>query len=125
MATPAAGLAGMLMTVDVMPVDMSPLYSWCLGIIVGGGAASGVQLVTVGARTVSTASTGGAGNHLVSTGEAAGAFAISISALFAPIIIAAIVITAFCVMVYLNNQERRQVVFREKISLINQTKKGT
>ena len=100
-ATPAAGIAGMLMTVAVMPADMSALNSWCLAVIAGGGAATGVQLVTVGARAVSSASTGGLGNHVVSTGEAMGALGISISALFVPIIVAAIVITAFCVMVYL------------------------
>ena len=100
MATPAAGLAGMLMTVAVMPADMTALNTWCLGIIAGGGMASGVQLVTVGARALSSASTGGLGNHRVSTGEAVGAVGISISALFAHIIIAAIVITVFGVMVY-------------------------
>ncbi|MCX6985320.1 MAG: DUF4126 domain-containing protein [Lentisphaerae bacterium] len=99
-ATPAAGIAGMLMTVAVMPADMSALNSWCLGIIAGGGAATGVQLVTVGARALSSASTGGLGNHIVSTGEALGALGILISALFAPIVIAAIVITAFGIMVY-------------------------
>ena len=66
-ATPAAGLAGMLMTVAVMPADVSALQSWCLAVIAGGGSASGVQLVTVSTRALSTASTGGAGNHLVSS----------------------------------------------------------
>jgi len=99
-ATPAAGIAGILMTVSVMPADMSSMYSWCIGIIGGGGVATSVQLVTVGTRALSTASTGGMGNHIVSTGEAVGAAGISISALFMPIIIGVIVITAFCVMVY-------------------------
>lgn len=114
MATPAAGLAGMLMTVAVMPADMSALQSWCLGIIAGGGAASGVQLATVGTRALSTASTGGAGNHIVSTGEAVGAFGISISALFAPIIIAMIVITAFCIMVYFIIKKGGNLFYRKK-----------
>lgn len=113
-ATPAAGLAGMLVTVAVMPVDMSPLYSWCVAVIAGGGAALGVQLVTVGTRALSTASTGGAGNHLVSTGEAAGALAISISALFVPVIIAAIVITIFGVMVYFVITKGGKLFFRKK-----------
>jgi hypothetical protein len=113
-ATPAAGIAGMLMTVAVMPADMSALNSWCLAVIAGGGAASGVQLVTVSARALSTASTGGLGNHVVSTGEAMGALGISISALFVPIIIAAIVITAFCVMVYLIIRKGGKLLFRKK-----------
>lgn len=91
----------MLMTVAVMPADMSALNSWCLAVIAGGGVATGVQLVTVGARSLSTASTGGVGNHMVSTGEAVGAAGISISALFVPIVVAVIVMTAICVMFYL------------------------
>ncbi|MEI6422890.1 MAG: DUF4126 domain-containing protein [Lentisphaerota bacterium] len=113
-ATPTAGIAGMLMTVAVMPADVSALHSWCLAVIAGGGAATGVQLVTVGARALSTASTGGLGNHIVSTGEALGAVGISISALFAPIIIAAIVITVFGVMVYLIIRKGGNLFFSRK-----------
>ena len=118
-ATPAAGISGMLMTVAVMPADMSALQSWCLGIIAGGGTATGVQLVSVGARAVSSASTGGLGNHIVSTGEAVGAFAISISALFAPVIITAIVITAFGVMVYFVIRKGGNLLFRDKAAALN------
>jgi hypothetical protein len=116
-ATPAAGIAGMLMTVAVMPADVSALHSWCLAVIAGGGVATGVQLVTVGTRALSTASTGGLGNHIVSTGEALGAVGISVSALFAPIIIAAIVITAFCVMVYLIIRKGGKLFSRNKAVL--------
>ncbi len=115
-ATPTAGIAGMLMTVAVMPADVSALHSWCLAVIAGGGAATGVQLVTVGARALSTASTGGLGNHIVSTGEALGAVGISISALFAPIIIAAIVITVFGVMVYLIIRKGGNLFFSRKVA---------
>jgi uncharacterized membrane protein len=79
--------------------------------------ATGVQLVTVGTRALSTASTGGLGNHIVSTGEALGAVGISVSALFAPIIIAAIVITAFCVMVYLIIRKGGKLFSRNKAVL--------
>ncbi|MCX6984877.1 MAG: DUF4126 domain-containing protein [Lentisphaerae bacterium] len=116
-ATPAAGISGMLMTVAVMPADMSALNSWCLGIIAGGGAATGVQIVTVGARAVSSASTGGLGNHIVSTGEALGALGISISALFAPVIIAAIVIKGFGVMVYFVIRKGGNLLFRKKAAV--------
>ena len=115
-ATPAAGLAGMLMTVAAMPADVSALHSWCLAVIAGGGAATGVQLVTVGTRALSSASTGGLGNHIVSTGESLGAVGISISALYAPIIIAAIVITAFGVMVYLIIRKGGNLFFSRKVA---------
>jgi hypothetical protein len=68
--------------------------------------ATGVQLVTVGTRALSTASTGGLGNHIVSTGEALGAVGISVSALFAPIIIAMIVITVFGITVFIIMKKR-------------------
>ncbi|MFA6290667.1 MAG: DUF4126 domain-containing protein [Victivallales bacterium] len=113
-ATPAAGIAGMLMTVAVMPSDMSPLYSWCIGIIGGGGVATAVQLTTVGTRAFSTSSTGGLTNHIVSTGEAVGALGISISALFVPIVIAVIVMMAFCVMGYLVISKGGKLFFRRK-----------
>ncbi len=93
-ATPAAGIAGTLMTVAVMPADVSQLYSWCVGIIAGGGVATGVQLVTVGARALSTASTGGAANHVVSTSEAAGSLGISAAAVFVPVAVA--ILVALC-----------------------------
>ncbi|MFZ2657921.1 MAG: DUF4126 domain-containing protein [Victivallales bacterium] len=113
-ATPTAGIAGMLMTVSVMPADMSPLYSWCIGITGGGGVATGVQLVTVGTRALSTVSTGGVGNHVVATGEAVGSAGISISALFMPIIVGLVVVITICGMVYFILKKGGKLFYRRR-----------
>ncbi len=91
-ATPAAGIAGTIITVAVMPSDNSTLLSWSLGIICGGGAATAIQLTTVAARATSTLTTGGLANPIVSTMELAGASIISILAIFIPIIIVVFVL---------------------------------
>ena len=113
-ATPAAGIAGMLMTVAVMPADVSPLYSWRIGIIGGGSVATGVQLVTVGARALSTASTGGAANHVVSTAEAAGSICISAAAVFVPVVIAALVVLCLSLASWFVIKKGAGVFYRRK-----------
>ena len=99
-ATPAAGIAGTLMTVAVFPSEISPLVSWALGIICGGGVATTVQLATVGTRALSTTYTGGMANPLVSTGEAIGSSGISIAALFIPVIVAIVVVLLTGLLLY-------------------------
>ncbi|MFZ2653718.1 MAG: DUF4126 domain-containing protein [Victivallales bacterium] len=116
-ATPAAGIAGTLMTVAVMPHDVSALFSWSIGIIAGGGMATGVQVVTVGTRALSTASTGGMGNHLVSTGEAVGSAGISISALFMPIIVGLVVVTAICIMFWFIIKNGGRLICRNRTAV--------
>ena len=81
-ATPAAVVAGIVVSASVM-TGMSPLLKWTLAVIAGGAAAGAVQAVTVKARALSSLFTLGAGNHVVSTTESAGAVAASgISILF-------------------------------------------
>lgn len=77
LATPAAVVAGSVVAASFI-TGMHPSLQWALALIVGGGAAAGVQLTTVAVRAVSTATTGGLGNPLVATGEWAGAAIISI-----------------------------------------------
>ena len=54
---------------------------------------------------------------LASTGEALGTLGISISALFAPIIIAVIVITVFGIMVYLIIRKGGKLFFSRKAAV--------
>ena len=56
-------------------------------------------------------------SHIVSTGEAIGALRISISALFVPIIVAMIVMTAFCVMVYFIIRKGGNLFFSRKAAV--------
>jgi hypothetical protein len=92
-ATPAAIVAGVIATAACIG-DMSPFLKWTLAVIAGGGAAGAVQTVTVAARSVSTAATGGLANWVVATAENVGAAVMSALAILAPIAaIAAIVAT--------------------------------
>lgn len=67
-ATPAAVVAGTIITVSMIG-ELSPFLRWPLGVIAGGGVAGVIQGASVFARGTSTATTGGLGNPLVSTGE--------------------------------------------------------
>ncbi len=85
MATPAAVVAGTIVTASVV-TDMSPFLKWTLAVIAGGGAAGVIQGGTVLTRGASTATTGGLANPVVSTVELAGAVGTSILAIAAPVI---------------------------------------
>lgn len=93
-ATPAAMIAGTLATMAVSSGEMSQFASWAAAIIVGGGTAGVVQMSTVAARGVSTATTGGLGNFVVATGEWIGAILLSVSAMLVPALVAIVVVIA-------------------------------
>jgi hypothetical protein len=84
-ATPAAIIAGMLVTTSVV-VNLSPFLKWTLGVIAGGGAAGLVQAATVMTRGTSTVTTGGLANPLVATVELAGAIVTSVLAIVVPVL---------------------------------------
>ncbi len=67
-ATPAALVAGVLVTASVV-TDASPLVRWTLAVLAGGAAAAAVQALTVAARQLSSFATLGLGNAVVATGE--------------------------------------------------------
>jgi hypothetical protein len=83
--TPLAIAAGTIVTASVMG-DVSPFMKWSLALIAGGGMAGAVQSGTVLLRGLSTASTGGAANVVVSTLELAGSILTTALALLAPVI---------------------------------------
>lgn len=82
-ATPAAVVAGSAL-VAAVAVDLPPEVRWPLALIAGGGLAGLVQLGTVGARGVSTATTAGFGNPLFALFETGGAMLLAGVALLAP-----------------------------------------
>jgi hypothetical protein len=67
-ATPAAVLAGAILAASVVS-GFEPWLKWTLAAIAGGGLAGAVQLATAGVRGVSTLTTGGLGNMVVSSVE--------------------------------------------------------
>ena len=84
-ATPAAILAGIVASASVF-VEVPPLVKWSVALIGGAGAAGLVQGATVLLRLKSLATTGGAGNPVVSTAELAGSTVTSMLAIAVPIL---------------------------------------
>jgi len=85
-ATPASIVAGVVVAAAVM-VDVDPWVRWTTATIAGGGVAALVQLPTVALRGLSTTTTGGAANPMVSTAEAAASTAVASTAAFAPMLL--------------------------------------
>jgi len=90
-STPAATIAGALMMGSFV-TDIDPLLKWMLAIIAGGGTAGLISVGTAAARAASTAVTGGAGNHLVATGEIGSAALISFLAILVPVVASVLVV---------------------------------
>ena len=90
-AGPGAVLAGGLLATSFLEVDSEALR-WALGLIAGGGAAGVVQGGTTLLRAASTATTGGLGNPVVSTGEAVGAVSLSVMSVLAPALAVALLV---------------------------------
>lgn len=84
LATPAAVVAGVLITASVI-TSADPLWRWTLAVIAGGGAAAAVQATTVGGRGASLLFTGGLGNPLVSTLELVGSLLLSVASIVLPL----------------------------------------
>ncbi|AXQ24139.1 DUF4126 domain-containing protein [Acinetobacter wuhouensis] len=93
-ATPAALVAGTLTTMAVSTGEMSQFTNWAAALIVGGGTASAVQLSTVAVRGVSTATTGGIANPVVSTGEWISALVVSLLSFVVPVLVVIVGIIA-------------------------------
>lgn len=83
-ATPAAVVAGIVIAASVI-TGMSPVLTWTLAAIAGGGAAAAVQGVTVLARSLSSVITFGIGNFSVALGELVSSILLSVVAIFVPI----------------------------------------
>jgi hypothetical protein len=90
-ATPAAVVAGTLLTTSFIQID-NPVLQWGLGFIVGGGTAGVVQAGTGLLRLLSSKTTAGLGNPLVSTAENAASFGLSELAIFLPVIALVVVV---------------------------------
>ncbi|MCM8528323.1 MAG: DUF4126 domain-containing protein [Lentisphaeraceae bacterium] len=93
--TPAAIVAGTILT-GSMTGEMTPFLKWAVAIIAGGGTAGAIQSASVVLRGASTATTGGTGNAVVSTGELAGAATVTFLAIFIPALAAFLVAAFIC-----------------------------
>lgn len=85
-AVPLAGIAGTLMMGLSMSGMDSEVFQWGLAIIAGGGTAAAIKGSAAATRLTSTATTGGAGNFVVSTAETAAASVLSIVSIVLPVL---------------------------------------
>ncbi|MGH2574359.1 MAG: DUF4126 domain-containing protein [Ignavibacteria bacterium] len=118
-STPLSVIAGTVLTASFI-TEMNPLAQWTLGIIVGGGTAGIIAAGTSAVRLGSSATTGGLGNHIISTIENAVSFIFSILSILIPVVMG---ITALIALGYfggklLNRKGKKQSITAEKINNI-------
>ncbi len=97
-AMPAAVIAGTVVAAANVETG-SPLLSWSLAAVTGGGAAAVVQAGTTLLRGASTLATAGLGNPVVSTAETGGAVGLSLLAIALPVLALAAVLALALVVV--------------------------
>jgi hypothetical protein len=106
-ATPLAAIAGTI-TIASTVVDVSPMMTWVLAIIAGGGTASAMQGMTTVTRLASSVKTAGVGNPVVSTAETGAAITLSTLAIFLPVVAIIIVILLFVLVYWIYKKFRRK-----------------
>ena len=84
-AIPLAAIAGTAVMVSTV-ADLSPLITWALALIAGGGTAAAVAGTSGATRLASTATTGGVANPVVSTVETTTAVVVSAVSILFPIV---------------------------------------
>ncbi|TBV26487.1 DUF4126 domain-containing protein [Meridianimaribacter sp. CL38] len=84
-AIPLATVAGTAVMVSTV-ADLSPVITWALAIIAGGGTAAAIKSTAGATRLTSTVSTAGFANPVVSTVETGTSVVMSILSVFLPII---------------------------------------
>lgn len=112
--TPAAVIAGTVAAASQFGFvgQGGDLLKWVSALVAGGGAAAGVQLLTVTARAASTATTGGLANPIVSIFEGIAAIAVSFIAVLLPIaiglVLVGMVLAIIGVIWYRRRRSRKQ-----------------
>lgn len=101
-----AGTAVMLSTVS----DLSPVITWALAIIAGGGTAVAISGTSSTTRLASTATTGGLANPLVSTIETGTSIVMSVISIFLPILAIILVFVIFIVIFKLHKKFRSRKI---------------
>lgn len=106
-ATPAAIVAGAIVAATAFG-DINPAAKWIAAIVAGGGIAGAVQGGTVLTRALSTATTGGLGNFIVATVEAAGAVVLVLMAILIPLAALVVVVVMLVAIWRLLLRKRRR-----------------
>lgn len=84
-AIPLATVAGTAVMVSTV-ADLSPVVTWALAIIAGGGTAATIKTASGATRLTSSVSTAGLGNPLVTTIETGSSIVMTLMSLFLPFV---------------------------------------
>jgi hypothetical protein len=98
-------IAGVLAAAAVLH-ELTPLQGAVLALVLGGGVAGAVHLGKAKVRLLSTASTGGLANPVVSVVEEGGAWSLALAALVVPLIAAAVLLLLLIAVVWLVRRRR-------------------
>ena len=85
LAIPLASVAGTLISMSTM-IELDPLIQWSIALIAGGGLAGLIKGTSAATRLVSTTTSGGIANPVVSTAETGASLVMTILAWFIPVL---------------------------------------
>jgi Domain of unknown function (DUF4126) len=85
-STPAAAIAGTILTASTLSGHVDPTFQWVAGIMMGGSTAALISGGTAVTRAAASVTTGGIANPILSTTEIGGSLVISILAMLLPIL---------------------------------------
>ena len=91
-ATPAAIIGGIFVTSVSLEGELDPSAQWTLSVIAGGSVSGVIQLGTVATRAISTGTTGGLANPIISLLEAVASILCILISLFLVAIIPIVII---------------------------------
>ena len=91
-ATPAAIIGGIFVTSASLEGELDPAAQWTLSVIAGGSVSGVIQLGTVATRAISTGTTGGLANPIISLLEAVASILCILISLFLVAIIPIVII---------------------------------
>ena len=91
-ATPAAIIGGIFVTSASLEGELDPSAQWTLSVIAGGSVSGIIQLGTVATRAISTGTTGGLANPIISLLEAVASILCILISLFLVAIIPIVII---------------------------------
>ena len=106
-ATPLAAIAGTVVMASTL-VDMTPIMTWTLALIAGGGTASAMQGMTTVTRLASSVKTAGLGNPVVASAETGTAISLSALSIFVPIVAFIAVVFIFVIVYWIYRKFRRK-----------------
>lgn len=106
-ATPLAAIAGTVVMASTL-VDISPMMTWTLALIAGGGTASAMQGMTTITRLASSVKTAGIGNPVVSTAETGTAIGMSALSIFLPVVAIIVVVILFLLIYWVYRRFKRK-----------------